>query len=163
MKNSYQSVADMREKNQVDNLRRLISEDMRYIGFGPGNDLLNFSDNHIRFRARVDGQNRVISWRIMPGNSFNVPTNPNLKGLRRMGPYGDQNNTQLNFPVSRFTVQAFSDEQGTQPTDQKDQVRSILIELEVESREPVGYNPDGTPRYARASWRHLFKPDNFMF
>jgi hypothetical protein len=163
MRHSYQFTADIMEKNQVDNLRQLITNDMRRFGLGDGADLLNFSDNHIRFRARVNGQNQVISWRIMPGNNFNIPTNPALKGLRRQGPFENQNNTMFDFPVKRFEVFAFSDENGTQPTSDKSQVRSILIELEVESLQPIGNNPDGSPYYSSSSWSNLFRPVNSMF
>jgi hypothetical protein len=163
MRHSYQFSADMMEKNQIDNLRQLISNDMRRIGLGDGADLLNFSDNHIRFRARVNGQNRVISWRVMPGNNFNIPTNPNLVGLRRQGPFEDENNTQIDFPVRRFEVVAYSDEEGTIQTTDKNQVRSILIEIEVESLQPIGNNPDGTPHFASSSWKKLFIPTNMVF
>lgn len=163
MVQSYQFTADIMEKNQIDNLRQLITNDIKRIGLGESSELLNFSDSHIRFRARVDGQNRVISWRVMPGNSFNIPSNPSLVGLRRQGPFGDENNTQVDYPVKRFEVIAYSDPDGTVVTTDKNQVRSIRIELEVESLQPTGNNSDGTPHYASSSWQMLFKPDNLIF
>ncbi len=163
MRHSYQFTANIMEKNQIDNLRQLITNDMRRLGLGDGADLLNFSDNHIRFRARVNGQYRVISWRIMPGNNFNIPTNPSLQGLRRQGPFEDDNNTMFDFPVKRFEVFAFSDPEGTIPTSDKNQVRSIRIELEVESLQPIGNNSDGTPFFTNSSWSKLFRPGNMMF
>ena len=161
MRHSYQFTSDMMEKNQVDNLRQLVSNDMRRIGMGENADLLNFNDNHIRFRARINGQNREISWRLVPGSS--VPTNPNLVELRREGPFENDNNAELNFPVRRFEVIAYSDEAGTVQTSDKNQVRSILIEIEVESLQPIGENPDGTPHYASSSWKKLFIPNNMVF
>lgn len=161
MRHSYQFTADLMEKNQIDNLRQFISNDMRRVGLGDGADLMNFSDNHIRFRARVDGQNREISWRVIQGN--NVPTNPNLVELRREGPFENDINAELNFPVRRFEVIAYSDEEGTIQTTDKNQVRSILIEVEVESLQPIGNNPDGSPHYASSSWKKLFIPNNMVF
>lgn len=163
MVQSYQVTADIIEKNQVDNLRQLITSDMRRVGVGETSELLNFSNNHIRFRARFNGQNRVISWRVMPGNNFNIPTNSDLVGLRRQGPFEENNNAQFDFPVKRFVVIAYSDVDGTVVTTDKNQVRSIRIELEVESLHPTGSNADGTPHYASSSWQKLFRPDNLIF
>ncbi len=162
MKHSYQQTVEMSTGSQVDEVRRLIMHDMQFLAFGPSSDLLNFSDNHIRFRAQIDGQNRVVSWH-MPGNSYNGTNNPNDKVLRRQGPMdGKPGNTMTTYPVVRFHVEAFKDEKGEEPTTLKQEVRSILIEVVVESPEAVGSHPDGSPRYSRSGWRKLFLPDNIM-
>lgn len=162
MHHSYQQTIGVTTGSQVDEIRRLIMHDMQFLAFGPNSDLLNFSENHIRFRAQIDGSNRVISWQ-MPGNSYNGTSNPNDKVLRRQGPLdGSPGNTMTTYPVVRFHVEAFSDKEGEIPTTIKQEVRSILIEVVVESPEAVGSHSDGSPRFRSSGWRKLFIPDNMM-
>jgi len=162
MQNSYQHTVHMTTGTQVDEIRRLIMHDMQYLAFGFDSDILNYSDNHLRFRSQYEGQNRVFSWQLQ-NNTFNGTNNPNDRVLRRNGPMDDNpGSTMTTYPVVRFHVQAFSDEKGEVEAASKEDVRSILIEVIVESAEPVGSNPDGSPRYSRSGWKKLFLPDNIM-
>jgi len=70
--------------------------------------------------------------------------------------------TMSKYPAVKFKVTAFSDEEGNVVAASKDQIRSVLIELVVQSSEPVGSYSDGSPRYSETGWRKLFLPDNIM-
>jgi hypothetical protein len=162
MQDSYKHTVEMTTGNQVDEIRRMVMHDMQYLAFGPNSDILNFSDEHIRFKALYRGQNRVFSWELK-NSGFNETNNPNDRTLQRNGPMDDKpGSTMSKYPAVKFNVTAFSDEEGNVVAASKDQVRSVLIELVVQSREPVGSYADGTPRYSETGWKKLFLPDNIM-
>lgn len=159
---SYQHTVEFSTSTQVDELRRLIMHDMQYFAFGSDSDVLNFSDNHLRFQASVNGENQVISWELK-NNGYNDTTNPSDRVLQRKGPMDNKpGSTVTKYPAVRFHIQAFMDEEAEIPATTKDEVRSVLIELVVESEEPVGSNPDGSAKYSRSGWKKLFLPDNIM-
>lgn len=162
MQNSYKHTVEMTTGTQVDEIRRLLMHDMQYLAFGPDSDILNFSDNHIRFKALYRGQNRVFSWQLK-NNGFNETSNPNDKTLQRNGPMDDKpGSTMSKYPAVKFNVTAFSDEEGKVVAASKEHVRSILIEIVVQSSDPIGSHPDGSPRYSETGWKKLFLPDNIM-
>lgn len=162
MQNSYKHTMEMTTGTQADEIRRLVMHDMQFLAFGADSDILNFSDEHLRFKATFRGQTRVFSWELK-NNGFNETSNPNDKVLQRNGPMDDKpGSTMSKYPAVRFHVKAFSDEEGLVEAASKDQIRSILIELVVESAEPVGSFSDGSPRYSRTGWKKLFLPDNIM-
>ncbi len=160
---SHESTFAIISHSETDNLRQMITRDLRHIGFGQDSKVLNFSDDHIRFRARIEGSNRVISWRIMPGNNASY-ANPNLKQLRRQGPLGESPQSQThNFPVKTFQVTAYSDMNGLIETEDKDEVRSVRVDLVLESEHPTGTRHDGSPKHSRSAWSKLIRPQNMMY
>lgn len=162
MQDSYKHTVEMTTGTQVDEIRKMIMHDMQYLAFGPSSDILNFSDEHIRFKALYRGQNRVFSWRLK-NSGFNETNNPNDKTLQRSGPMDDKpGSTMSKYPAVKFNVTAFSDEEATVVAASKDQIRSVLIELVVQSSDPVGSHADGSPRYSETGWKKLFLPDNIM-
>lgn len=162
MQDSYNHTVEMTTGVQVDEIRRLVMHDMQYFAFGADSDILNFSDNHLRFKSRFRGQSRVFSWELK-NNGYNDTGNPNDKTLQRNGPMDDKpGSTMSKYPAVKFKVTAFSDEEGEVVAVSKDQVRSILIELVVQSAEPIGTYSDGSPRYSETGWKKLFRPDNIM-
>lgn len=162
MQSSYQHTVDITTDTRVDNLRQLISHDMNYLAFGENSKILNFSNSHLRFKATYRGKNREFQWKLQ-NSGFGKTSNPNDKSLMRVGPMDDAPvNVQSKYPVVRFHVQAFSDKKGTVKTSSKDEVRSILVEIIVESAEPVGEDPQGSPIYRQSGWKKLFLPDNIM-
>ncbi|HKL14258.1 MAG TPA: hypothetical protein VJ915_01415 [Balneolaceae bacterium] len=162
MQDSYKHTVEMTTGTQADEIRRMVMHDMQYLAFGPDSDILNFSDEHIRFKALYRGQTRVFSWQLK-NNGFNETGNPNDKTLQRNGPMDDKpGSTMSKYPAVKFKVTAFSDEEGNVVAASKDQIRSVLIELVVQSSEPVGSYSDGSPRYSETGWRKLFLPDNIM-
>jgi hypothetical protein len=162
MQDSYKHTVEMTTNTQVDEIRRLMMHDMQYLAFGYDSDILNFSDEHIRFKALYRGQTRVFSWELK-NSGYNDTSNPNDKTLQRNGPMDDKpGSTMSKYPAVTFNVTAFSDEEATVVATSKDQIRSILIELVVQSAEPVGSYGDGTPRYSETGWKKLFLPDNIM-
>jgi len=162
MQDSYKHTVEMTTGTQADEIRRMVMHDMQYLAFGPDSDILNFSDEHIRFKSLYRGQTRVFSWQLK-NNGFNETGNPNDKTLQRNGPMDDKpGSTMSKYPAVKFKVTAFSDEEGNVVAASKDQIRSVLIELVVQSSEPVGSYSDGSPRYSETGWRKLFLPDNIM-
>ncbi|REL24799.1 hypothetical protein DYD21_16695 [Rhodohalobacter sp. SW132] len=162
MQDSYKQTVEMTAGTQVDEIRRLVMHDMQFLAFGTNSEILNFSENHLRFRSTFRGQNRVFSWQLLNA-PYNETSNPNDRVLQRNGPMDDKpGSTMSRYPAVRFQVTAFSDEDGLVEATSKEQVRSILIEVIVESAEPVGSHTDGSPRYARTGWKKLFLPDNLM-
>jgi hypothetical protein len=162
MQDSYKQTVEMTTGNQVDEIRRLLMHDMQYLAFGQDSDILNFSDEHIRFKALYRGQTRVFSWELK-NDGFNPTNNPNDRTLQRNGPMDDKpGSTMSKYSAVKFNVTAFSDEDGNVIASSKEQIRSVLIELVVQSSEPVGSQSDGTPRYSETGWKKLFLPDNIM-
>jgi hypothetical protein len=162
MQDSYKQTVEMTTGNQVDEIRRLLMHDMQYLAFGQDSDILNYSDEHIRFKALYRGQTRVFSWELK-NDGFNPTNNPNDRTLQRNGPMDDKpGSTMSKYSAVKFNVTAFSDEDGNVIASSKEQIRSVLIELVVQSSEPVGSQSDGTPRYSETGWKKLFLPDNIM-
>lgn len=163
MSTSHEITLNMAAKQQIDAIRQLLMHDMQFIGFGTGNELQHFNGERIQFKAFFYGQERVIRWHLL-NSQYQGSSNPNLRTLLRQGPMStDPGSSVSRYPVKRFEVIAFSDEAGTVPTTNAQEVRSILIEIEIESTQPIGQYPNGEPRYASASWKKLFLPDNLMF
>ena len=162
MQDSYKHTVEMTTGTQVDEIRKMVMHDMQYLAFGPSSDILHFSDEHIQFEALYRGQNRVFSWELK-NSGFNETSNPNDKTLQRSGPMDDKPGSTISkYPAVTFNVTAFSDEDGTIVAASKDQIRSVLIELVVQSSDPVGSYSDGSPRYSETGWKKLFLPDNIM-
>lgn len=162
MQDSYKHTVEMTNGTQVDEIRRMVMHDMQYLAFGDDSDILNFSDNHIRFKALYRGQTREFSWQLK-NNGFDETNNPNDKTLERNGPMDDKPGaTTSKYPVIKFKVTAFSDEEENVVAASKDQIRSVLIELIVQTSDPVGSFSDGSPKYSETGWKKLFLPDNIM-
>lgn len=162
MQDSYKHTVEMTTGSQVDEIRRLLMHDMQYLAFGYDSDIINFSDEHIRFEGLYRGQTRVFSWELK-NSGYSHSSNPNDKILERSGPMDDKPGSTISeYPAITFNVTAYSDEDGNVVATSQDQIRSILIELVVQSSEPVGSHPDGSPRYSETGWKKLFLPDNIM-
>lgn len=162
MQDSYKHTVEMTNGMHTDEIRKMVMHDMQYLAFGPDSDILNFSDEHIRFEALYRGQNRVFSWELK-NDDYDESSNPNDKILERNGPMDDiSGSVESEYSAVTFNVTAFSDIEGNVVATSKDQIRSILIELVVQSAEAVGSNSDGSPRYSETGWKKLFLPDNIM-
>lgn len=160
-RSSYESTFHIVTNNEIDNIRQLITHDLRYVGFGRNSELIHFSDSLLHFRAVVDGNLADFSWGIVDGPGT-YESNPNLVTLERTGPAYDGTTVPVTntFRVSRFQVFAFGDEHGNHFASIADDVRSIWIELEVMSAEAIGQNPDGSAQYAVTRWNKLYRPSN---
>ncbi len=159
-KSSHETTFHLVTNNEIDNIRQIISHDMRHVGFGRNNEIVQFNDSTFHFRAAADGELRDFSWTILPNGPSG--SNPSLRFLERTGPAhdGTLNQQTYTFTVSHFRVVPFQDELGTVVSTSTEEVRSIWIELEVMSAEPIGTNSDGTFQYATSRWNKLFRPHN---
>ena len=159
-KSSHDTTFHLVTNTEVDNLRQIITHDMRFVGFGRDSEIVHFSDSSLHFRAVVDGELRDFSWSL--GSTGPSASNPSLRYLERTGPAhdGTLNQQTHTFTVSHFHVVPFQDEHGTTVTSSADEVRSIWIELEVMAAESTGTNPDGSFQFATSRWNNLFRPHN---
>lgn len=156
---SYTSTIQIITSHKLDTITELIEHDMRFFGFGYDSKLLDISDNKLQFQAQIYGQTRVIQWH-RPGG----PQGQGPGTLRRIGPLDESPGSDvITFDVTHFKVAAFTDEQATTPATGTNNIKSIMIEVEIKSDAPLAAGGSGSTVYYTKSWRKLFIPNNIQF
>lgn len=173
MVDSSRATIDLINKYKIDNVRRLISQDFKRMGYGldgddtaPDSVIVSFNPPHkINFKADLFGNGaKVIMWHFLPNTHDNDTSNPDDRILQRNGPtYTSQSNSVMEMTVVDFRLTGFEDTGGETETTDKNEIKSILVEVVYESAEPVELDAAGNPVYHRASWRRLFVPNNMQF
>ncbi|MDI6400858.1 hypothetical protein QLX67_02535 [Balneolaceae bacterium ANBcel3] len=169
VQHSIDSVYDISIKNDIETIRLLLSNDMQYVGYGRSAEIIEIHDSVLTFRAEIlPGDFLQISWELTDDVPSGV-SNPDLRTLVRNGPMydGTADVFESTFLVSRFDIAAFMDAQGIYPVtncenghNSCNNIRSILVEVDVETAEAVGSGPGGEARYPGANWSRLFRPRN---
>jgi len=170
MLHSAESTVQLTNQYQHDELFRLISHDLSRIGYGfssGGNnvEIQQFKDDMIKFRADVmdEGLAEVL-WQF-PGNPVPQTPNPNDKRLFRRGSVGSgtTGNLKTDFNVLDFKLTGYRDSAGTDETTDKDEIKSILVEIIYESPVPTNSRSANNDEYDRKYWRKLIVPKNLQF
>lgn len=163
MQSSTELTLDMMDNSQVETIRQIISRDFNRIGFGDGSKINNFNPPHfINFKADVNdlGTSTVI-WHFKENVQIHGTSNPADRELQRNGPIDSTGGSKpLKFNVVDFSITGYKDTQGNIETEDKDEVKSFLVEIIYESPEPVSSSED---YYPRSVWRKHFVPNNLQF
>ncbi|WP_138430328.1 hypothetical protein [Fodinibius saliphilus] len=166
--NSAEITLDMNDKHNIVTLRQIIEHDFSRIGFGNGpNDVIkNFNPPHlIIFNADLTGNNSAaeVKWHFKSNKPVNSTSNPNDHVLLRHAPMDSSNGRVKNkYHVVDFSITGYSDANGENTTTDKNDIKSILVEVIYESPEAVTQKTNGT-QYSRSTWRKLFVPSNLQF
>jgi len=170
MLHSADSTVEIVNQYKSDELFELITHDLSRIGYGfpaPGDEvkIQQFKDDMIKFRADVldDGVDEVL-WQF-PGSPVPQTPNPDDKRLMRRGSVGSgtPGNLENDFNVIDFKLTGYRDTNGTDETTDKDQIRSILVEIVYDSPNPASLHSGNQPEYHRRHWRKLIVPKNLQF
>ena len=158
-RSSYETTYSLLTNNHVDHLQQTISYDMRYVGFGSNNEILVMNDSTFHFRAEVNGNVRDFLWSAST-NTNTGTSNPNVYRVERVGPDYDSSSgtSTLTFDASNFRFFYYNDGHGNQITVDPDEVRSVRVEVTIQSSEAIGRNSDGSGRHSVSNWNRLFRP-----
>lgn len=149
---------------------------MGYDRFDKTPQILTIADsNKIQFYRKIDrnstGAPELITWELT-NNPVSETPNPNDRVLlRTVESGGVEEVTEIRQGVTTFRLWYF-DEHGLSslPSDgqfmptpitgaDRDSVRQIYIELELQTAEPLRINANNE-RYIRAAWEKRFSPNN---
>ena len=170
MLHSAETTVHLTNQYQHDELFRLISHDLSRIGYSSNPavqeaKIQQFRDDMIKFRADVmdEGVAEVL-WQF-PGAPVPQTPNPNDKRLFRRGSVGSGtlNSLKSDFSVIDFKLTGFRDTEGNIETSDKDQIKSILIEIVYEAPVPTNSRYASQDDYDRKYWRKLVVPKNLQF
>ena len=162
MKDSYDTAIHERNRNRINTLRQMISQDFERIGFGDGAMIQSFDPPHrIVFRADVLGYGPAqVIWHFRENVQNHDTGNPDDRELQRNGPLDETNGSKpTKFTVIDFAVTGYSDAAGSEETEQPAMIKSLRVEVVYESAEPLG---DGPNRYQRSTWSKHFVPYNLQ-
>lgn len=166
MLESSKATIDITNKAYVDNLRDVITHDFNRIGFGQGAKIVNFlPPDKIIFQSDIYGQGtKQVIWQFKKNTPVNNTSNPNDRVLMRIGPIDSTNTTKnLKFRAFDFKITTYKDKDGTMQTNDKSEIKSLLVELIYESPEPLGKSNNGEGYYYRSVWKKHFVPNNIQF
>lgn len=171
MQESSKTTIEMSNRQIIDDLRQVITQDFNHIGFQPADQnnakpsIASFNPpEKINFFADVYGQGgQIIKWQFLKNTDYKETANPNDRVLQRNGPLSTKPGSGMErFPVVDFSLTGYSDIQGDSVTTDKDAINSIRVRIVYESPEPIGKDGNGNDRYYRAVWRKLFVPSNIQ-
>lgn len=165
LKNSTQATLNRSSKGHVETLRRIISHDFNRIGLGSGSKIKSFNPpGFINFSANIYGNGtHTVIWHFKKNVKINDTPNPDDRRLQRNGPIDATGGSKpSNFRVVDFSITGYKDIEGTEVTTDKDQIKSLTVEVVYESPQSVTLN-SGDPYYPKAVWRKHFVPNNLQF
>jgi hypothetical protein len=164
IQHSTQTTMDINSKTHVETLRRLISNDFSQIGFGKGSKIKSFNPPHfINFSADIYGQGTAeIIWHFKENVKIKDTSNPDDRRLQRNGPIDASGGSKpTKFRVVDFSITGYKDIQGEIETTNKNEIKSLTVEVVYESAESVSYN-NSESYFPRAVWRKHFVPPNIQ-
>ena len=169
MLHSAETTVHLTNQYQHDEMFRLISHDISRIGYSPNpaqaTEIEEFGNDKIEFKADVmDEGIAEVKWKLFDTPVTQTP-NPNDKLLRRIGSVGSGtlNSLQTDFSVIDFNLTGFRDTEGKIETSDKDQIKSILIEIVYEAPVPTNSRYASQDDYDRKYWRKFIVPKNLQF
>lgn len=169
MLHSAETTVHLTNQYQHDELFRLISHDLSRIGYSPNpaNEPIieEFGNDNVKFKADVmDEGMAVVEWKLFNTAVLQTP-NPNDKRLMRRGSVGSGtlNSLESDFSVIDFKLTGFRDTDGNIETSDKDQIKSILVEIIYEAPVPINSSHATQDDYDRKYWRKLIVPKNLQF
>lgn len=165
IQNSTETTLNINDKNHVETLRKVITQDFKSIGFGKNSKIKSFNPPHfINFSADVygEGTSEVI-WHFKENVKVNDTSNPDDRILQRNGPIDATGGSKpTKFRAVSFSITGYKDIQGTQVTTDKDEIRSLTVEVVYESPETLSVG-SGQDYYSKSIWRKHFVPGNLQF
>lgn len=162
--NSYEITLNSTDKNRLETVRQIITQDFSRIGFGNSSQINMFNPPHrINFSADVYGQGTsTVLWHFQENVQVKETSNPDDRVLKRNGPVDDTGGSKpTDFYVVDFELTGYSDVQGTNETTDEDEVKSLRIKIISESPEPITTG-SGDPYYPRTIWEKLIVPSNLQ-
>ncbi|MTI89165.1 MAG: hypothetical protein FH748_14505 [Balneolaceae bacterium] len=154
-------------QNNLDNLTEIISNDMNRIGYktGSSDNFNHIYSQDVEFQGDIyDNDSHAVTtvrWYLDTSDSVSTTTNSNDVYLKRTGPTSDGSISTLKYPVTHFELKYFAGD-GTETTNTIN-VKSIQVEVVMESGEYHTTRSDGKKQYHRTVWKRTFVPNNLNF
>lgn len=161
LQNSTEVTMDLNNKNHIETIRKFIKQDFSRIGFGENSKIKSFNPPHfINFSADVFDQGTAeVIWHFKENVDIKDTSNPNDRRLQRNGPIDSSGGSKpTKFRVVNFSITGYSDFQGTVETTDKEEIKSLRINVVYESPEPIGSNSN----YSKVVWEKLIVPKNLQ-
>lgn len=161
LQNSTNVTLDLHNKTQIETIRKIIKQDFSRIGFGKNSKIKSFNPPHfINFSADVSGNGTSeVIWHFKESVQVKKTSNPNDRILQRNGPVDKTGGSKpTKFRVVDFSITGYSDIEGKNETTDKEQIKSLRINIVYESPENTSTSDD----YSKTVWQKLIVPNNLQ-